>query len=98
MSDTFKVLMSTPIGKLEGSITFINNDGSLSGYIKSMGNISYFENGTMTGNQFEFSGTLNAAFLQFKYRVNGTIDGDTFAAVASTGSGTFKINGTREDT
>ena len=85
--------MLTPIGKKEGTIRLINNNGSLSGYIKAMGSISYFKNGIMTGNTFEFSGVLQAAFFQFKYHVKGEIEGNAFSAVASTSSGTFQING-----
>jgi hypothetical protein len=95
MTDAFKISMVTPIGKKDGTIRLTNDNGVLSGYIKVMGSISYIKDGTITGNSFEFSGILHAAFFQFKYHATGTIEGDSFKAVASTNSGAFQINGTR---
>lgn len=89
--------MQTPVGKKSGTIRLINDGGILSGYIKAMGNLSSFKNGTMAGNAFEFSGRLNAGFLQFDYHAKGTIEGAAFKAVASTNLGNFQISGTRID-
>jgi hypothetical protein len=95
MNGTFNVTLRTPIGPQNGIITFIDEHGTLSGSIRTMGNTSLFKDGKANGNSFEFSGILNLGFLNPKYIAKGTIDGNTLKAVATTDFGTFQIDGTR---
>lgn len=93
MSGTYNVTLLTPIGPQSGSITFIEQNGILSGSIRAMGGTSYFENGKVEGNTFEFSGVLNVAFLHFKYNVKGKTEGNALSGTATTDSGTFQMRG-----
>ena len=95
MNGTYSVTLQTPFGIQRGTVTFVDNNGMLSGSIRTMGNTSFFRNGKINENSFEFSGILNAGFLSLKYTTKGTTEGDTLKAVALTSSGTFQINGTR---
>lgn len=95
MNDTYSVTLQTPFGIQKGTVTFVDDNGMLSGSIRTMGNTSSFRNGKVNGNSFEFSGILNAGFFSISYTTKGSIDGDTLKAVALTNFGTFRINGTR---
>ncbi|MBW7573904.1 hypothetical protein [Caproiciproducens faecalis] len=95
MNGTYSVTLQTPFGIQKGTVTFVDNNGILSGSIRTMGNTSFFRNGKINGNSFEFSGILNAGFFNLRYSIKGTMEGDTLKAVALTSSGTFPINGTR---
>ncbi|MDF1494304.1 hypothetical protein [Caproiciproducens sp. CPB-2] len=95
MSGTYNVTLHTPMGGQKGTVTLVDDHGTLSGSIRSMGSTSFFRNGKTRGNSFEFSGTLGLGFFQLKYLAKGTVEGDIIKAVAMTNSGTFQINGTR---
>lgn len=95
MNDTYRVTLQTPFGTQKGTVTFVDDNGILSGSIRAMGNTSFFKNGKISENAFEFSGILNAGFFNLRYTAKGTIEGDILKSVALTNSGTFQINGTR---
>ena len=95
MNDTYSVTLQTPFGTQKGTVTFVDDNGKLSGSIRTMGNTSFFRNGKVNGNSFEFSGILNAGFFNLRYNAKGAIEGDAIKAVAFTNYGTFQINGTR---
>ena len=97
MDSIFNVSLLTPIGLQKGTITFVEQNGGLSGSIRTMGSTNLFRNGKMNGHSFEFSGILNLGFFNPKYIAKGTIDGNTLKAVATTDFGTFQINGTRAE-
>lgn len=93
MNGTYHVTLVTPIGPQSGSISFLDRNGVLSGSIRTMGGTSYFENGKVEGNAFEFSGILNAGFLHFRYTVKGKTEGNSLRGTAITDSGTYPIYG-----
>lgn len=95
MNGSYKISMSTPIGPKNGTITFIDNNGSLSGYIRALGTENRFKDGKANGDSFEFSGTLKILFNRFEYTARGTVTGDTLKATANTKYGVMQINGTR---
>ena len=95
MSGTYNVTLHTPMGGQKGTVTLVDDHGTLSGSIRAMGSTSFFRNGKALGNSFEFSGILSIGFFQLRYRAKGTVEGDIIKAVATTDSGTFQINGTR---
>jgi hypothetical protein len=95
MNGTFKVTMSTPMGPKSGRISFMDQNGVLSGSIRFMGNENPFRNGKTSGNNIEFRGALNVGFSRFGYTARGTVTGDTLAATANTQFGVMQISGTR---
>lgn len=96
MNGTYDATLQTPIGPQSGDITFIDRNGILSGSIRAMGGTSYFENGKVNGNAFEFSGVLSAGFLHFRYTVKGTAEGNSFTGTAITDSGAYPIRGEKK--
>jgi hypothetical protein len=96
LNGTFTITLLTPIGPQNGILTFADERGILSGSIRAMGVTNPFRNGKINGNSFEFSGTLNAGFINLRYNAKGTIVGNTLKAVVTTNSGTFQISGTRK--
>ncbi|WP_083210030.1 hypothetical protein [Caproicibacter fermentans] len=95
MKSTFNVTLQTPIGPQRGVLAMEEERGILSGSIRAMGSTSFFKNGKIDFNAFEFSGVLNMGFFCTKYQVKGTLSGNALAAVATTGYGNFQISGTR---
>ena len=95
INGTYKISMSTPMGPKSGSITFIDKDGVLSGYIRALGSENPFKNGKSSGNSFEFDGILKILFRRFEYTAKGTITGDVLKATATTKFGIMEIEGTR---
>lgn len=95
MNGNYRVSLRTPIGVQNGMITFVNKEGSLSGSIRTMGNVSFFKNGKINGNRFEFSGSLNVGLLNLRYTAKGVVEGSNLQATAATSYGTFQIVGTK---
>jgi hypothetical protein len=95
MNGTFKVSMSTPLGLKSGTISFVDEDGCLSGSINALGNENPLMNGKSSGNDFEFDGVLKTGFGKIDYTAKGTISGDKLQATANTKYGTMKIIGKR---
>jgi hypothetical protein len=95
MNGTFKVALSMPMGLQSGTINFIDDNGILNGSIHAMGSVNPFRNGKISGNTFEFTGTLKIFFNRFDYTAKGTVIGDTLKATAETKYGIMQISGTR---
>ncbi|WP_101698553.1 hypothetical protein [Clostridium minihomine] len=95
MNGNYRISLRTPLGVQNGIITFVNKEGALSGSIRAMGNVSFFRNGKIDGNRFEFSGILNAGLLNLKYTAQGVVDGEKLQVTAVTSYGTFLIVGTK---
>jgi hypothetical protein len=95
MNGTFKVSLSTPMGVKNGTISFLDNNGVLSGSLRALGKENPFRNGKANGNTFEFNGSLKIGFGEIEYVANGTITGDALLATAKTKFGLMKINGSR---
>lgn len=95
MNASFRISMSTPIG-LQNGILFIVQEGeSIRGSIRTMGNTSYFNNGKLRDNMFEFSGILNTGLLRLKYSAKGKIKGNHLDATVKTDYGVFSLAGMR---
>ena len=95
MNASFNITIDTPIGSQKGVVTFVDENGALSGSIRAMGNTNFFKKGKIVDNSFTFSGILDVGFFKFAYTAKGTIVGNELKAVATTSSGTFQMRGTR---
>ncbi|AVQ97382.1 hypothetical protein DRA42_06015 [Ethanoligenens harbinense] len=82
------------MGPQRGTITFVDNNGSLSGTIRAMGETNDFT-GSSNGNTFRISGVLNAGFLRIRYTAQGTVSGNTLRGTATTSAGVFQMSGTK---
>ncbi len=87
--------MRTPIG-LQNGILFIAEEGdSIRGSIRTMGNTSYFKNGKLRNNTFEFSGILNTGLMRLKYSAKGKITESKLDATVKTDYGVYSLAGMR---
>ena len=92
---SYRISLRTPMGPQNGMITFTDEGGTISGSIRTMGNVSYFNNGKSKGNTFEFSGILNTGLFRLKYTAKGVVNGSKLEATATTDYGVFRIYGTQ---
>jgi hypothetical protein len=95
MNGSFKISLSTPLGTKKGTISFIDENGSVSGYIDALGSKNLFKDVKTSGDSFEFKGTLKIGYNKFDYIAKGTVTGDILKATAVTKFGNMKISGTR---
>lgn len=93
MNGTYNVTLITPFGPQNGTVTFNDHNGVLSGSIRAMRGTSYFKDGKAQGNAFEFSGILNAGFFNIRYTANGTVVGNALNGSVKTNIGTFQMQG-----
>lgn len=94
MVKIYDISIKTPIGTQNGKLTLLINENSLSGTIASSNIKSSFNNGKITNNNFEFSGTINKGFLYLSYYAKGTLSKDIIIGTVKTKYGTFVIKGT----
>jgi hypothetical protein len=80
MDGTFKISLSMPMGIKSGTISFIDNNGVLSGSLCALGKENQFRDGKTNENTFEFAGFLKAIFGKIEYNAKGTISGDILQA------------------
>ncbi|EJF41600.1 hypothetical protein HMPREF1141_0992 [Clostridium sp. MSTE9] len=83
------------MGPQNGTLSFTDEGGAISGSIHTMGNTSYFKNGKSKGNSFEFSGILNTGLFRLKYTAKGVVNGNKLEVTATTDYGVFRIFGTQ---
>ncbi|WP_242953542.1 hypothetical protein [Clostridium merdae] len=92
---SYRISMRTPIG-LQNGILFIAEEGdSIRGSIRTMGNTSYFKNGKLRNNTFEFSGILNTGLMRLKYSAKGKITESKLDATVKTDYGVYSLAGMR---
>lgn len=92
---TYDVTVKTPMGAIKGTVVLCQKGEELTGKFAIMGKEAAFSGGVITGNQCSFSGEMVTPVGNVPYTINGTIDGDTFAATAETQLGKMDINGVR---
>ncbi|MDU7339234.1 MAG: hypothetical protein E7L17_14115 [Clostridium sp.] len=92
---SYRISMRTPIG-LQSGVLFIAEEGeNIRGSIRTMGNTSYFKNGKLKDNTFEFSGILNTGLMRLKYNAKGKITENKLDATVKTDYGVFPLAGMR---
>ena len=93
MTKIYNITMQTPFGTQQGRITFIINNGSLSGVLEGMGSKSEFKNGKINGNNFEFSGEFRSLLARIQYVAKGTLNNNIISASVNTNYGVFSVAG-----
>ncbi|MDR3309817.1 MAG: hypothetical protein LBS90_00515 [Oscillospiraceae bacterium] len=93
MSDeTYNLVISTPMGDLEGSVTLTINGGALSGTFAFMGGKQPFSDGTIDGDgNIAFAGDIDSPLGKMPYSVSGTLKDGKLEAAARTAQGNFII-------
>ncbi len=92
---TYDVTVETPLGIVKGTVVLCQKGDELTGKFAVMGKEAEFSGGAITGNRCTFNGEMVTPLGAISYTINGTVDGDTFAATAETQMGNMTINGVR---
>ena len=86
--------MNTPIGDITGNLELKMINGSLEGYIETMGAKNHFKGEKVEGNKCAFEGKFNTPIGEITYEILGIVEGDNIDIYASTNKGRFKISRT----
>ncbi len=95
VSGKYSIVMKTPMGAKKGLLVMDESAGVLSGSINVKDRENRFEGGTVTGDEFSFSGVLNSSVGKMEYSCAGKVEGDKLTATAVAKRGTLILNGTR---
>ena len=96
ISGTYAITMKTPMGVKKGEMLLVEENGALSGKLTVKDKINPFEGGSVDGDSFHFSGTLQSAMGKMDYECTGKVNGDALEASAVAKRGTLTITGTRK--
>ena len=91
-NNTYDVIISTPMGDMDGSVVLVIDGTSLSGKITFMKKENEFSGGTIDENgNVSFKGDLKTPIGKMAYTITGTVVGGKVEAVAKTKMGDLKI-------
>ena len=91
-NNTYDVVISTPMGDMDGSVVLVIDGTSLSGKITFMKKENEFSGGTIDENgNVSFKGDLKTPIGKMAYTITGTVAGGKVEAVAKTKMGDLKI-------
>jgi hypothetical protein len=92
----YNIDIETPMGKQSAKLT-LNSDGdSLSGTLSGSAGEQTLSNGSVTGDDFSFSVTINGPTGEMQLNFKGTVSGDDVSGEVQLGSfGTASFKGTR---
>lgn len=93
MDGLYELTTKTPMGVLKGNLKIVTNGNSLTGYLDFMGKRYDFNNGTINGNNFYFSGMIRTNFKAIKYEIQGEVINNTVNISAKTNMGSFNLQG-----
>jgi hypothetical protein len=93
---TYNIEADTPMGKQAGTITLKTDGNSLSGTYTSFMGTESFTGGTVSGNDFKFSVSLNTPMGKIDLEFSGTVSGNEISGKSTAGAfGTSPFKGTR---
>ena len=93
---TYNIGVDTPMGTRTGKLTLKTDGGSLSGTYTTEEGENSFQDGTVSGEEVEFSVQISTPMGKFNLGFKGTVSGDAISGqvqLGDFGSSTFK--GTR---
>jgi hypothetical protein len=97
ISGTYKTGANSPMGRIEGLMILRTEGEALTGTMTGMGNAIEFQNGKVSGDDFEFEVTPQTPMGSMTITVKGTVDGDRISGNFITGFGQMPFEGTREE-
>lgn len=98
LAGTWNVSMNTPMGKMQGVFTFVENeDGSWGGTNTAMNSTNDWDSVSVDGNEFKTEFTMNSPMGKMSGTVNGVLDEatDTISGQNVTSMGAAEFTGTR---
>jgi predicted TIM-barrel fold metal-dependent hydrolase len=87
----YEVLVSTPMGELQGRVSFKIDGTALSGVLSLMNNDNPFSGGTLEDGKIAFSGEMKTPVGKMAYTVTGTFIDGSIEAIAKTKMGNLSI-------
>lgn len=92
MTNTYTVIVETPMGEKEGSTTLNIENGVVSGTLTLLGKTNEFADGTIdeAGN-VEFGGKMHTPFGKMPFTLKGTLIDGQIEAITYSKIGNFKI-------
>lgn len=95
ITGTYQVSMKLNGTEQRGTLVLKEDDGRLSGTLKTRDVTSSFSGGRVNGSRFSFSGAIQKFIMTIRYTANGMLDGDDLTIGVQTKYGTFTITGMR---
>jgi len=93
---TYNIGVDTPMGNRAGKLTRKTDGGSLSGKYTAEEGESTFQDGTVSGEEVEFSVQVSSPMGKFNLGFKGTVSGDAISGQVQAGEfGSFPFKGTR---
>ncbi|AQP41316.1 Uncharacterised protein [Streptococcus gallolyticus] len=92
----YNVILKTPMGAKKGELHLEATNDVLTGNITVGGKGTALENGTVSGDNFSFSGSLKSALGNITYDCSGTVEENALVATVKTKKGNFQLKGNRK--
>lgn len=87
----YDLSIPTPMGAINGKVALKSNGNQLMGTLECMGMKNNFNNGTVNGNQCNFSGALNTPLGNIEYHVTGMLQGSILHVDVQSNKGNIKL-------
>jgi hypothetical protein len=96
VTGTYNIEIETPMGTLPGKLVLKSDGGSLNGTFSAAMGEQSLRDGTVTGEDFTFSVTMDTPMGPMKLDIKGTVSGDNVSGQVQAGSfGSSPFKGTR---
>lgn len=92
-SNTYDVIVETPMGDKEGQTTLNIDNGVVSGTLTLLGKTNEFADGSIdAAGNVEFSGKMHTPFGKMPFNLKGTLIDGKIEALTTSKIGNFKIH------
>ena len=91
----YSIVMQTPMGPVNGTLTLKTDRERLSGILEAMGGRYPFTGGTVRGDECTFTSVFQTPCGKIQLSVKGSVQGDAFRATARTQMGVITALGKR---
>lgn len=95
VNGTYSIIVESPIGKQEGSITYHTDGGMLTGTAAVMGETFKIMDGKVDGGSFSHTIIMKTPMGKLKAKVTGKVEGDTVSGTFPSPIGRISFSGKR---
>ncbi|MDL2217275.1 hypothetical protein LJC27_01280 [Christensenellaceae bacterium OttesenSCG-928-M15] len=92
---TYRIIANSPMGRQEGSITYLTNGNALSGTATALGQTVQVLNGRTQGGAFSHAVRMKTPFGQMNGQVDGAVTGDKISGTFKFPMGSMNFSGSR---
>lgn len=97
MKENYKLKMIVGKKVYYGKMILNIEGNTISGILESKDIVTNFENGKISDNKIEFSGSLKMFLIRIHYKAIGEINGNEIHINVNTNRGKFEITGVKEN-